>query len=615
MPARALIVTPSNPLADAYASVLLAQRLYPGADGWIPGMLAGSAAVLHGGGSGWLPAVGAAPAGVDAAAVGRLVVVADGSRSLDGALSAALADAGVEKVLIARAVDPVPAWADPELVLASPDGAVAATLASILAGRGEALTPFEATAVAVAIHRATGSLTAPSTTDRDADVLAWCLRSGADRALVARLAALPDDAGRISIAGELRAIERAQPVLAAVEAAAAAAGVTVYVVGGTVRDILLGAPGFDLDLSVEGDAIALAETVAAALGGTATPHGAFGTAVVEWGSGERLDLVTARSETYPEPAALPVVTPGTIADDLARRDFTVNAIAAPVTGTAFGLLVDPYDGQADLAARTVRVLHDESFRDDPTRLFRAARYAARYGFGLDPHTERLAREAVAAGGVQLLSGARLREEVVAVLCDRRPAAAVVVLGGLGALSAIDPAVAADAETATVVERGLALAAELAPELPGWRVALAILARRLDGPGAAALAARLDLARRDAAALTGAVDGAPRLARAVRDASLRPSAVVAAADAHPLDAAVVALALQGSTSLRAYLADWRHRELGIDGADLAALGLAESPRVGEVLAELKRRALDGELAGRDAVLAAARQLVALGTVEL
>ena len=160
----------------------------------------------------------------------------------------------------------------------------------------------------------------------------------------------------------------------------------MYLVGGAVRDLLLGRPRADVDLVVEGDAGALAER----LGGAEKEHERFGTVKVEIDRHE-VDLASARTETYPEPGALPVVAPAeSVEADLARRDFTINAMAIPLDGEA--RLIDPRGGREDLEI-VPRVLHGRSFEDDPTRAIRAARYASRYGFTLEPETDRLLRSA------------------------------------------------------------------------------------------------------------------------------------------------------------------------------------------------------------------------------
>ena len=169
-----------------------------------------------------------------------------------------------------------------------------------------------------------------------------------------------------------------------------------YLVGGTVRDILLGEPNFDVDVAVEGDAVAFAEALAQALDGRVRAHRKFGTAVVLYGDDGRgrVDVVTARTEFYDAPAALPTIEHATIREDLHRRDFTINAMAVSLKGEDFGRLVDPFGGRRDLERRTIRVLHNLSFIDDPTRIFRAVRYESRLGFAMNEHTQRLARGTV-----------------------------------------------------------------------------------------------------------------------------------------------------------------------------------------------------------------------------
>ena len=351
------------------------------------------------------------------------------------------------------------------------------------------------------------------------------------------------------------------------------------------------------------------------LRGRVRTHEKFGTAVVSWGDGQHVDVVTARSEFYDAPGALPTVEHATIRDDLFRRDFTINAIAASLRGGDFGRLADPFGGRRDLAARTIRVLHNLSFIEDPTRLFRAVRYETRYGFRMDERTERLARACVEMGLVGDLSGARLREELVAILEDAHPGRGLARLGELGAAAAVDPALATDPDTVDLVERLRVLGAELAPEVPAWRLGLAAAARRLATDEAYALLHRLKIRRRDADAIAAAVGVAPRLVRALRGRDATPAEVVALAEPYPADVALVALALEESAGLRAYLASWRDVRLSIGGAELAELGLAESPRVGEVLEALRRRKLNGELDGREAELAAARELIAAAPGEV
>jgi tRNA nucleotidyltransferase (CCA-adding enzyme) len=410
-----------------------------------------------------------------------------------------------------------------------------------------------------------------------------------------------------SIADELRALDRLAP---AFEAAARAAGPSdgVYLVGGTVRDILLGEPSFDVDIAVEGDAIAIARRLAEELGGRVRPHEQFGTAVVLYGEGEHIDVVTARSEVYAAPAALPTVEQGTIRDDLFRRDFTINALAASLKPADFGHLVDPFGGRDDLQAGTIRVLHEGSFTDDPTRIFRAIRYENRYGFQLDESSARLARAAVEGGLVGELSGARLTDELVALLAEEEIEHTILRLAELGADRAIHQHLAADEEAVRLALRLRGLKDELQVEAPDWRLRLAVLARRIPPTELGPWLDRLTLRRQDARQIESAVTVAPQLVERLSEGKPDPVEVVALSEPNAPDAPLLALALEDVPALRDYFTRLRDVRLDIDGTDLAALGLPESPRVGEILGELRRRKLRGELDGRDAELAAARELI-------
>src|SRR4051794_25474011 len=193
----------------------------------------------------------------------------------------------------------------------------------------------------------------------------------------------------------------------------------VYVVGGAVRDVLLGRTPHELDFVVEGDAVAVARRAAERLGGRVTVHERFGTATVQ-ASDATFDLAGARRERYERPGALPDVELGaSLAEDLARRDFTVNAIALHL---ADGELIYRDGAREDLEAGVLRVLHDGSFRDDPTRLLRLARYAARLAFSGEPRTDQLAAEAVAGGALDTVTGSRLGAELRLLLGEPQPAA-------------------------------------------------------------------------------------------------------------------------------------------------------------------------------------------------
>ncbi len=181
------------------------------------------------------------------------------------------------------------------------------------------------------------------------------------------------------------------------------------------------------------------------------PHERFHTAVVIAGE-LRVDVATARTEHYEYPAALPVVEHSSIRRDLHRRDFTINSMAIAVDAATFGLLLDPFGGRADLEAGALRVLHNLSFIEDPTRIFRAVRYETRYGFAMEPHTLELARNTVAMGLVGEVSGARLRDELLAILEDPRAPRGARADGPAGSGRALHPALDCSRETIELIER-------------------------------------------------------------------------------------------------------------------------------------------------------------------
>jgi tRNA nucleotidyltransferase (CCA-adding enzyme) len=416
----------------------------------------------------------------------------------------------------------------------------------------------------------------------------------------------PERPGPI-LTDELARLEHLQPVFDAV-AAASEPFDGVYLVGGTVRDILLGERNFDVDIAVEGDAIAFAQALADALGGRVRAHRKFGTAVVLYGDGERVDVVTARTEFYDAPAALPTVEHASIREDLFRRDFTINAMAVSLKGADFGRLVDPFGGRRDLEAKTIRVLHNLSFIDDPTRIFRAIRYENRYGFRMDEHTLRLARGCIEMGLVGDLSSARLRDELEALLEEGEIEHSILRLAELGADRAIHPHLAADAEAVALLRGVRGLRDRYGLDVPSWRLGLEVLARKLPPDEVYDWLNRLKVRRRDAEQIAAAVTVAPRLVERLQKGA-EPADVVALAEPYAPDAPLLALALADLAPLHQYFELLRDVRLEVSGADLAELGLKESPRVGEILAELRRRKLNGELDGRDSELAAARELIA------
>ncbi|HBY98212.1 MAG TPA: polynucleotide adenylyltransferase [Chloroflexi bacterium] len=381
-----------------------------------------------------------------------------------------------------------------------------------------------------------------------------------------------------------------------------AMGASLYFVGGFVRDLLLGQPVKDLDLVVEGDAGALAQGLVARYGGRIVTHRRFGTAkwflnederprdslITAPGLPDHIDLVTARTEFYEHPTALPEVEESSIKLDLHRRDFTINTLAIALDEDRFGQLLDFYGGAQDLAERRVRVLHQLSFVDDPTRILRAVRFAERLGFELESRTRELLVNSLEL--LERVSGDRIRHELDQIFAEPEPECALQRLDQLGVLAAIDPALHVDA---AVVERFRRLRASSLP--PDPEAYLALLAYDLSPIERERLAERLMLVRdtrvllRTMAALREAAPHLtqPELGRSALDHAL--------SDVEPRAIELVALATHNPRlreRLRFYLDELRPLTLTVSGHDLRALGLPPGPVYGEILNAVRAARLDG-----------------------
>lgn len=368
---------------------------------------------------------------------------------------------------------------------------------------------------------------------------------------------------------KLRVPAAARRVLTPIATRARKLGLPVYVVGGAVRDWMLGETSYDLDLVVEGDPEPLARDAAARLRLPLSAFDRFGTARLGGRGKMRLDFATARRETYPEPAALPVVErPAPIIEDLRRRDFTVNAIALRLSPGPEEL-VDPYGGLADLEKGIVRVLHARSFEDDPTRVYRAARYMARLGFKPAPGLVADAARSLEQGWAGRLSRHRLTQELLRVLGERHPAGALKLLRSWGYLKLISPILDG-------VDRW-----------PAWDGLDA--EERL---GALALALNPEAARELLASLP---------VERSRLSWLEP-ALAALAEGRPPKAALSPRARKALSAARVVVPEVALKPRFLRGADLEALGLAPGPKYREVLDEASSLQWRGRLKTRRAALA-------------
>ncbi len=380
-------------------------------------------------------------------------------------------------------------------------------------------------------------------------------------------------------------------------------GMQPYIAGGSVRDILLGRPHYDLDIAVEGDAIALAHALEQNGVGRVVATHRFGTAELDWHGPRHLDLVTARRERYERPGALPTVEPGTILDDMARRDFTVNAMAIGLHEERIGPLIDPHAGAADLHSRLIRVLHDASFTDDPTRIIRAVKYARRLAFGIELHTLELIFQAVRDGALAAVSMDRIVRELLLVMQEPQAGQMLADLENYGVLRSIHPDLywPYPAGSSTVPGEGIQMSPE---ERRDTFLALTASEYATEPEAARELAKALGLDAR----LTRLMADAARLAQIwprLSDPGLRPSQIydlLKDLDLHALKAfaRIEAMARDEAAwkNLHEYLNRLRFVKPELGGDYLKEVGVEPGPVYRRLLSDLLAAKLDGEVTARD-----------------
>lgn len=374
-----------------------------------------------------------------------------------------------------------------------------------------------------------------------------------------------------------------------------ALGFPLYLVGGSVRDLMLARPIFDLDLTLEGDAIKLGRALVKKYGGDLTTHEKFFTATWSLKSPvsnlQSPDLISTRRETYSHPGALPTVTKSTLDDDLRRRDFTINAMAIRVDGERFGELYDPLHGQADLENKLIRVLHPNSFLDDPTRIFRAVRYAERYGFTIEPETLKLVNDD-SRKVLSALSGERIRHEFDLIFEEPNPSVTLKQLAELDMLKSIRLRVTSY-ELPLLDDPSPAFGEFAVPDMLSFQQTLCWVLWLMNS----SVSEIEDVAERLAfpVLLANAVVSASALKQELPSCkNWKPSQWTFHLDELPSLSVYAVYLLSKETALHDYLAKWQHVKPVATGDDLKARGLEPGPRFGEILRQLRAAWLDGEL---------------------
>lgn len=391
----------------------------------------------------------------------------------------------------------------------------------------------------------------------------------------------------------------------------------VYAVGGLPRDLILGRPNWDVDIVVEGDGIAFARAFVARHGGRVVAHKRFQTAIIAQPNGFKTDVATARIEHYEHPAALPVVESSVVKHDLYRRDFTINSMAIALNPERWGRLVDYFGGRRDLKLGVVRVLHNLSFVEDPTRILRAVRFEQRYGFRIDEKTEHLLRQAVGAKVLDKVKGQRVRDELILLLKEAEPVGSFARLEALGALGAIHPELCVDEGCRSLFGRMRQVLdwfslLYLDEPCEGWIVYLLALVDPLSRRAKTALQKRLSFPKRAWEAVESIADRGRRTEALLGSAKeLGPSRVYAAC--HGVGTEVLLFLMARSTSERLrrrvslYFDRLRGVRTDITGEDLAAMGVPGGKLYGTILGRVLAARLDGEVETKGEELALAERV--------
>jgi tRNA nucleotidyltransferase (CCA-adding enzyme) len=380
--------------------------------------------------------------------------------------------------------------------------------------------------------------------------------------------------------------------------------VSLYVVGGCVRDLLLGIENLDLDLVVEGDGILFARKLAEAKQARVKAHDRFGTAIVLLPDGFKLDVATARTEYYEYPTALPTVEQSSIKKDLYRRDFTINALAVRLNAKGFGEVLDFYGGQRDLHDKIVRVLHGLSFVEDPTRVFRAIRFAVRFGFRLGRDTEALIEGAVKMNLFHRLSGHRLLEELKVLLAERDAMQAVKRTADFGLLRFIHPKLGWSSR----LQAGLRAAEQalawyrllyLDREIEGWLVYLVALLEVLPERAVADVLKRFPFTQAEAAVIRAArLNGQAIIRQLSRRPPPKPAQIYRLLCGLSDETLLGLMARSKGEAIKraisAFLTTYQHVKPLLTGADLKAMGLKPGPQFRQILDRLLDARLNGEV---------------------
>jgi len=420
----------------------------------------------------------------------------------------------------------------------------------------------------------------------------------------------PEDypVGRMRAKNVRRLLEERLPgevldILKQAGAVAETRGEQVYLVGGAVRDLMLRNRNLDIDLVVEGEGIPFARDLAAKfLGCRVKGHEKFGTAVMLFADGFKIDVATARHEYYARPGALPTVEISSIKRDLYRRDFTINTLAVKLNPKTFGQVIDFFGGARDLKEKIIRVLHNLAFVEDPTRILRAVRFSSRFGLTIGKHTLTLMKSAVKMNLFDRVEGKRLLNELLHILEEKNSIPALEMMAGLGIFRALHPALDFDSKAKELAEAVAGVLSWwkylfLKDSLEKWQVHFLALTDSMTDSDFEAVLRRFSVVRSRARDLVKERLGLRQaLAILSREHIERPSQVVSILKGLSLEALLFMMAKTAREETRMSISEFittlRHIEPALKGKDLVAMGYEPGPEFGKTLAALRDARLDG-----------------------
>jgi len=407
-------------------------------------------------------------------------------------------------------------------------------------------------------------------------------------------------------------------LIALVEEVSRETKMPAYLVGGFPRDLILGVKDWDLDITVEGDGIKFAEILAKKLNTGLIKHQRFGTATLTLGHRLKVDIATTRKEIYPSSACLPQVSPGSIKEDLLRRDFTINAMAISLSGKSGRELIDAYCGKDDLTAGKIRILHDLSFKDDPTRILRAIRFKQRYNFEIEPKTLSLLKEAVSAGLLSKVHPHRTRDELVLMFKEKDPSAQIKQLYALGGLSFISGKLNPGKHTYDLfksINREIVWFMQNFPfhgKFEAWLVYFAALLKTLTLVQGKMIIRRLGLSKQEEIKILSCRKINHRLIARLENKNIKPAQIFNLLKPFSYEAIILLRSASRDRIFKKHIADflkiYNCQRLCTSGDDLHRLGVTPGPLYHKILNKILAARLNGKVSSRQDELALINKII-------